>query len=65
MIIGPTPHDIWEMQMLRPRLSISELSEMYVHEAGTPMPTEMPVTRKPASSMGKLTEHRMSNTPTI
>ncbi len=65
IIIGPMPHDICEMQMLRPRLCISELSEMYVHEAGTPMPTDMPVSRKPRASMAKLTEHMTSSTPAM
>ena len=63
--IGPKPHDICEMQILRPLLCTSELSEIYVHDAGTPIPTEMPVTRKPQSSIGKFTEHIISRTPSI
>ena len=65
MMVGPMPHAICEMPMLRPRLFTSELSEMYVHDAGTPTPTEMPVTRNPASSVGKLVDNRMSSTPSM
>jgi hypothetical protein len=63
--MGPKPHDICEIQMLRPRLLTSDDSEMYVHDAGTPTPTDIPVTRKPASSMGKLKENMTSRTPVI
>ena len=63
--MGPMPHDIWEIQMLRPRLPTSELSEIYVHEAGTPTPTEMPVMRKPHSNMGKFVESMTTSTPSM
>jgi hypothetical protein len=46
-------------------LLTSELSEIYVQEAGTPIPTEIPVMRNPARSIGKFTESITTRTPSI
>src|SRR5690606_23290050 len=65
IIVGPTPQANWEIPILRPRFLTSEFSEMYVQDAGTPTPTEIPVIKNPVNNIGKFTVNIIMATPNI
>lgn len=63
MTAGPQDQANWLMPMLAARLVEEDISEMWLHDDGTPAPTDRPEMTMPAQSMGRFTAHIMRKTP--